>query len=215
MIINIANMLSVADLLAHTAHSATDQRRKYTNEPYIMHPRAVALLVRELYPADLELQSAALLHDVVEDTHITNDYISQVMGAEIARLVAEVTDVAKPEDGNRATRARINREHLAKASARGQTLKACDIRHNLESVLVADPAFAAVYAKEKREQLEILTQAHPVALENAWSVIRLWEEQQVQDALRHPTIPRGRRYGKEMASAQKAARRWVTPDSRK
>lgn len=203
MKIDIGNLISVADLVASTAHGATGQRRKYTNEPYIIHPRAVALYVRELHPADLELQAAALLHDVVEDTKLTNAFIKEVFGAEIAQLVSEVTDVATSNDGNRATRMRMNRDHVALASARGQTLKACDIRHNLESILRFDSEFAPVYAKEKREQLEILTQAHPKALENAWAVLKLWEEQRVQDAIRHPTIPRGRRYGKKMASSPK------------
>lgn len=205
MKIDIGNLLNIADVVASTAHGATGQRRKYTNEPYIVHPRAVALYVREFYPADLELQAAALLHDVVEDTRLTNAYIKDIFGDDIARLVAEVTDVAIPSDGNRAYRMQLNREHLALASARAQTLKACDIRHNLESVLRLDENFAHVYAKEKRDQLEILTKAHPQAVENAWSVLRLWEEQQVQDVLRRPTIPRGRRYGKKVASAQKAA----------
>lgn len=200
MKIDIGNLISIADLVASTAHGATGQRRKYTHEPYIMHPRAVALYVRELHPADLELQAAALLHDVVEDTKLTNAYILDVFGPDVAKLVSEVTDVATSNDGNRATRMAMNRDHLVLASARGQTLKACDIRHNLESVLRLDADFAPVYAKEKRAQLEILTQAHPKALENAWAVLRLWEEQQVQDAIRYPTIPRGRRYGKKISS---------------
>lgn len=204
MKIDVQNLIGVADLVASTAHGATGQRRKYTHEPYIVHPRAVALYVREFYPADLELQAAALLHDVVEDTRLTNAYIREIFGDDVADLVAEVTDVAIPSDGNRAYRMNLNREHLALASSRGQTLKACDIRHNLESVLRLDADFAPVYAKEKREQLQILTKAHPQALENAWSVLRLWEEQQVQGALSRPTIPRGRRYGKKVAPAKKA-----------
>jgi len=205
MMINTGNMIQVADLLAYTAHSAIDQRRKYTNEPYIVHPRAVSLLVHSYFPADLELQCAALLHDVVEDTHITNDYIRQVLGSDIAKLVEEVTDVAKPADGNRATRMRMNINHLATASARGQTLKACDIIDNLSTVLVRDPTFAPVYAREKRETLTVLTKAHPEALERAWSIVRGWEEQQVQNALASPRFSRGRRYGKKVASSKESS----------
>jgi len=43
--LNVTNIIQIADLVASTAHGATNQRRKYTNQPYIVHPRAVALLV--------------------------------------------------------------------------------------------------------------------------------------------------------------------------
>lgn len=176
MLLTISNMVRVADLVATTAHGALDQRRKYTHEPYIVHPRSVANRICMVFPADLELQCAALLHDVVEDTHITNDYIRDVFGQDIADLVASVTDVSKPTDGNRAVRTAIDRAHVAKATPRGQSLKVADIIDNCSSIMVHDPKFATTYLKEKRAQLQVLTKAHPKLLGQAHDLLRSWKE---------------------------------------
>ncbi|VDZ55823.1 bifunctional (p)ppGpp synthetase II/ guanosine-3',5'-bis pyrophosphate 3'-pyrophosphohydrolase [Serratia odorifera] len=52
---------------ATKAHAAIDQRRKYTNAPYIVHPQAVVEIVRSVPHTD-EMLAAAWLHDTVEDT---------------------------------------------------------------------------------------------------------------------------------------------------
>jgi (p)ppGpp synthase/HD superfamily hydrolase len=57
-----------ADLFAMVAHAAVGQRRRYTDEPYIVHPRRLALRIAALPGATVEMVVAALLHDTVEDT---------------------------------------------------------------------------------------------------------------------------------------------------
>ena len=57
-----------ADTFADLSHSG--QVRKYTGEPYIVHPREVATLVSTVAHTP-EMLAAALLHDVVEDTPAT------------------------------------------------------------------------------------------------------------------------------------------------
>jgi len=59
---------------------------------------------------------AAWLHDTVEDTPCTLDDVRNMCGEEVAVLVEMLTDTSKPEDGNRAARKAIDREHTAKAS---------------------------------------------------------------------------------------------------
>ena len=59
--------------LAKAAHK--DQRRR-SGEPYIMHPVAVAKILFDM-GMDNECIMAALLHDVVEDTEYSLDYISK------------------------------------------------------------------------------------------------------------------------------------------
>lgn len=181
--VNITNMVLMADLLAYTAHGAIDQRRKYTNEPYIVHPRAVAATVRSVRPSDLELQCAALLHDTVEDTEITNDLIRWVLGENVAELVEQVTDISRPSDGNRAVRKAIDREHLSRASARAQTLKVADLIDNSASIVLYDRTFAQTYMPEKKAVLEILTKADPLLLTRAWDIITAWESKPYEDAL--------------------------------
>jgi (p)ppGpp synthase/HD superfamily hydrolase len=53
---------------ADKAHG--DQKRKYTPERYIVHPEKVLRLCQQ-YTSSIPLLAAALLHDVLEDTHVT------------------------------------------------------------------------------------------------------------------------------------------------
>jgi len=134
-----------------------EQKRKYTGAPYITHPVAVAKLVATV-TYDCEMICAALLHDVIEDTPATFDDICAAgFGPSIGRLVLELTDISKPEDGNRAARKAIDRAHIAHASPRGKTVKLADLIDNTESICRYDPNFARVYMAEKRKLLAVLS----------------------------------------------------------
>lgn len=136
---------------AHKSH-----RRKYTDEPYIVHPRAVSLLVKSV-PHTREMLCAAWLHDTVEDCDwITNKMIEDRFGKEVAELVEMLTDVSKPSDGNRAERRAIDRAHTSKASPEAKTIKLADLIDNTRSIVEHDRAFAKVYLAEKVLLLEVL-----------------------------------------------------------
>src|SRR5215831_17757747 len=124
------------------------QFRKYTGEPYIVHPERVVQLLG-LVPHTDEMLAAAWLHDVVEDCGVSISYIRDLFGHRVASLVAQVTDVSKPSDGNRKVRKQIDLEHLAKADEEGQTIKLADIADNDLSILRYDPDFSVVWRKEK------------------------------------------------------------------
>src|SRR5688572_2066454 len=100
---NAADLESRARGFAERAHAAIGQRRKYTGEPYIVHPIAVAELVRSV-PHTPEMIAAALLHDVVEDTPVTLAQIEAEFGPVVADLVDWLTDVSRPADGKRQVR---------------------------------------------------------------------------------------------------------------
>lgn len=85
---------------ATKAHAAIDQRRKYTDDPYIVHPQAVMELVRSV-PHTEEMLAAAWLHDTVEDTPTTLGDIDSHFGPKVAELVRMLTNVSHAEDGNR------------------------------------------------------------------------------------------------------------------
>jgi (p)ppGpp synthase/HD superfamily hydrolase len=101
--------------------------------------------------------AAALLHDVVEDTHVTLDQIEDRFGNEVAELVGWLTDISRPEDGNRRTRKALDRFHSADAPAEAQTIKLADLIHNTISIAEHDPNFWKVYREEKIELLKVLT----------------------------------------------------------
>ena len=69
-----------------------DQKRK-SGEPYIIHPTNVAYTIAEL-GLDEQTICAALLHDVVEDTDVTDNDIKRDFGVEIAQMVAGVTKLS-------------------------------------------------------------------------------------------------------------------------
>jgi len=145
---------------ARAAHGGIDQRRKYSKEPYIVHPEAVARLVSTVTD-DAPTIAAAWLHDVVEDTPVTIEQVEEEFGSDIARLVADLTDVSRKSDGNRAHRKAIDREHTARADPRAKTVKLADVIHNLGDIVNLAPDFAPVYLEEKVLLLAVLTEGHP------------------------------------------------------
>jgi (p)ppGpp synthase/HD superfamily hydrolase len=165
------DVVQKAQVFAIAAHSAVQQKRKYTGEPYFVHPAEVARIVAGVPGSTPDMVAAAWLHDVVEDTDCTFTDIHMAFGIDIATLVQWLTDVSKPEDGNRAVRKAIDRAHTAEAPAEAQTVKVCDLLSNTKSIVAHDPEFARVYLAEKRELLAVLTKAHPDVLAEAYRVL--------------------------------------------
>lgn len=161
------DVIEKARVFAIAAHSAVKQLRKYTHEPYWVHPVEVANMVANIPNSSDAMIAAAFLHDTVEDTGVTIEVIKEVFGEEIANLVGWLTNVSKPTDGNRAKRKAIDREYIEKAPAEAQTVKCCDIISNLNSIVAHDIDFAMVYIKEVQELCNVLTRAHPAILVEA------------------------------------------------
>lgn len=145
--------------LHYAAQAHANQRRKYTNEPYINHCIEVAHILMEYGIDSVEMLSAAVLHDVVEDTPVTIEEVRLVFGAKIAEMVSDLTDVSRPSDGNREIRKAIDREHTAKASIRAKTIKLADLISNTRTIAQFDHSFAKVYLAEKALLLPLLANA--------------------------------------------------------
>jgi len=160
-----------AELFAAAAHMAIGQTRKYTGEPYWVHPREVAAIVQAAGGDDAQV-AAAHLHDVVEDTDITVEQIQQFFGDDVAELVCWLTAVSVPTDGTRAERKAVDRAHTSKAPKRAKMIKLADLWSNTKDVVEQDAAFAKVYLAEKRLLLtEALFDADPVLLARVWDQI--------------------------------------------
>jgi hypothetical protein len=154
------DLVEKARLFATVAHAAIGQTRKYTNDPYIVHPEAVARIVASVDHTQ-EMLAAAWLHDVVEDTEVDEYAIKAEFGWHVAALVRQLTDVSKLEDGNRAERKAIDRAHTALACAAAKTIKLADLIDNTRSIVAHDPEFARTYLREKALLLEVLREGDP------------------------------------------------------
>ena len=134
-------------------HFHEGQKRKYTGEPYWIHCGGVANLVREVAHTE-EMLAAAWMHDLVEDTDVTLDEIRAEFGGTVAELVGWLTDVSRPEDGNRETRKAMDRRRLSEAPPPAKTIKVADLIDNVHTIVQHDPEFARVYLREKRLLLD-------------------------------------------------------------
>lgn len=142
------------------AHGSIKQLRKYTGEPYITHPIAVAEIVK-LAPHTPEMLAAALLHDVREDVLVPRYVILRVFGPIVDEYVDWLTEVSTKADGVRSLRKAKDRNRLALAPHQVQTIKLGDIIHNTISIVANDPKFSRVYLPEMVELLSVLTKGDP------------------------------------------------------
>ena len=129
---DLNTILSAYDM-AHKGHLT--QKRK-SGEPYITHPLSVAIYLSDL-SMDIETVTAALLHDLIEDTDITYKNIKDSFGTDVANIVDGVTKL---------DRIRYNTKEEAKADAirkmvvamskdiRVLILKLADRLHNIETL---------------------------------------------------------------------------------
>ena len=177
----MSELVGRAAEFARHAHGAIDQRRKYTNQPFIVHPEAVAGLVASV-TQDPATIAAAWLHDVVEDTPVTIDEVRHEFGNDVAQLVADLTDVSQRSDGNRQQRNAIDREHTAGADPRAMTVKLADVIDNVRDMAKQDPDYAPVYCRDKEMLLEVLRAGNPELYQRAVALIEQLNRQFKKDA---------------------------------
>ncbi len=85
-----------AYLVSAQAHQAQTRR---SGQPYIVHPLAVATILAESR-LDMTSIMAALLHDTLEDTDITYDFLVKEFGSDLAQIVDGVTKLEKLDFSN-------------------------------------------------------------------------------------------------------------------
>lgn len=125
-----------------------DQRRKDPHaSPYINHPICVAQILSDIGGVDdLDVLSAAVLHDTVEDTEATMHDIELAFGMRIARIVEEVTDDKLLE---KAERKQAQVDHAPHISREGALVKVADKIANVRDVGANPPK---KWAPERRQQ---------------------------------------------------------------
>ncbi len=123
-----------AFLLAVDAHK--DMRRK-SGEPYIYHPLEVArIVVTEIGLGETAI-ICALLHDVVEDSDYTLEYIEKQFGSDISKIVDALTKVKEISDNSVLSKQAENFKKMLltlSADPRVMLIKLADRLHNMRTL---------------------------------------------------------------------------------
>ncbi len=147
------SLIEKAYKVASKAHK--EQLRK-SGEPYIIHPLYVAIILADL-EMDKETIAAGLLHDVVEDTIMTDEEIREQFGDEVALLVDGVTKLQKLQftgNGDQPDRLEMQAENLRKMflamakDIRVILIKLADRLHNMRTLQYQKPESQERIARE-------------------------------------------------------------------
>ncbi len=137
-------------LFAKSAHEG--QMRK-SGDPYIIHPIAVACILAER-KLDSRVIAAALLHDVVEDTEVSADEISDLFGEDIAKIVEGVTKLGNIKGYSVDQRQAENHRKLILSAAedtRVLLVKLADRMHNIKTLGFMNESKQKIIANETLE----------------------------------------------------------------
>ena len=118
------------------AQRAHDGQKRASGEPYFIHPCEVAKVLMNL-GMDAATISAALLHDVIEDTSSTEEDIEREFGSEVLQLVGGVTKLEKIEFKSQEEAEAENFRKIFVAMAkdiRVIIIKLADRLHNMRSL---------------------------------------------------------------------------------
>lgn len=145
-----------------------EQKRKYTGEPYMVHPVEVASILRQFGFTETVL-AAALMHDVLEDTEQTEFNMRCKFPDLVVDLVVELTEVKT--EGNRKKRKDDERLRLSKVSYLAQNIKVADLISNSRTIVEHGGNFAPVYLAEMEALLKSLDNADEGLRSTAWWVL--------------------------------------------
>lgn len=132
------------------AKKAHEGQKRASGRPYITHPTTVADILIDM-GMDVETICAALLHDTVEDTYVTEQDLIDTFGEEIAYLVKGVTKLEKIKFHSKEEEQAENMRKMFFAMAkdiRVMVIKLADRLHNMRSLQFLSEAKQQIIAKE-------------------------------------------------------------------
>ncbi len=137
----------------HFSKAAHEGQYRKSGEPYISHPLAVADILAQWH-MDPQALTAALLHDVTEDTAVTNSDISRNFGTRVAELVDGVSKLDRIEFETQEKAQAENFRKMLLAMARDVRvilIKLADRLHNMRTLDAVDVVRRRRIARETLE----------------------------------------------------------------
>ncbi|MBM3342634.1 MAG: bifunctional (p)ppGpp synthetase/guanosine-3',5'-bis(diphosphate) 3'-pyrophosphohydrolase [Betaproteobacteria bacterium] len=146
--------LSQLESAYHFSESAHQGQFRDSGEPYISHPLAVAGILAQWH-LDSQALTAALLHDVMEDTSVTKHELSKTFGKPVAELVDGVSKLDKVEFETREAAQAENFRKMLLAMARDVRVILIKLADRLHNMRTLDAVPAHKRRRIARETLEI------------------------------------------------------------
>lgn len=135
------------------AAEAHEGQQRFSGEPYISHPIEVASILADMH-MDHQSIIAAMLHDVLEDTHLDKNTITEKFGSEVAELVDGASKLNQIKFENRIEAQAENLRKMILAMAhdiRVILIKLADRLHNMRTIAALPPERRQRIAKETLE----------------------------------------------------------------
>jgi GTP pyrophosphokinase len=154
---------------------------RQSGEAYISHPLAVAQILAEIGLDDITL-AAALLHDVVEDTGITIDQVSEDFGPIVAQIVDGVTKLERISFETKEAQQAASMRKMLLAMANDPRviyIKLADRLHNMRTIA------AMPEVKQKRTAQETLDIYAPLAHRLGIQEVK-WQLEDLSFSVIHP-----------------------------
>ncbi len=155
---------------------------RLSGEPYLSHPLEVAAIVADM-KLDVESVAAALLHDVVEDTHASAEDIENMFGHDVAHIVAGVTKLSKLTFSTKVAHQAESLRKMILAMAddlRVVLIKLTDRVHNMRTLK---------YHKSAEKQKAIAQETLDIYAPIAARLGIFWIKQELEDIAFYYTLP--------------------------
>ena len=141
------------------AEHAHEGQYRRSGDPYIIHPLAVSKILADMH-MDAQSLQAALLHDVIEDTHVSKEALTDAFGSIVADLVDGVSKIGAIKFESKAEAQAENFRKMVLAMTkdiRVVLVKLADRLHNMRTLGVLHPQ------KRRRIAIETLEIYAPIA----------------------------------------------------
>lgn len=179
--------MSIAHAFTYAAEKHTGQHRKGSGEPYIVHPRGVYKILRDLRIKDVQVLISSILHDTLEDTKTTYNEIKKEFSKEVADIVKdlssdkrEINKIGKPE---------YLVKKMTKISDGALVIKLADRLQNLTDIFsmskdFAEKMWSQTYYIIKRLRTErTLTQTHKKLIRKILDILQRYKPLELKNEI--------------------------------